>query len=359
MRKLPSIILSTILATGGILFIGPPAQATKLTCSDEQIEQEARKGKIIRSTDVTSYTRAGCELVGRKIEFPSGTLATIPAPGVTVVGSGLAIDGEDELPETYATMSETGQMAFAERHSDGTEALIGDTFMKLKLKTVIGQREKQSPQATSLLSQKCTYSTTNTDLLRWPDGVSYDWWMTENSNYPPPYGQTQLNVWNITGGSKSWQNRKTSCPGSYPAHKASTNYKGTSIRSASINSDTTCGPASDWYSLITFKSLANAPQPTLAYTCWYPGINGGIWEADIAFNSDYSWALRDNGYLLCSPGQFILEGVATHEFGHAFGLSHAPQSSDQVMRPNSSSCTTTDTELGTGDLASINHHYHY
>ncbi|MFK0003134.1 matrixin family metalloprotease [Paenarthrobacter sp. NPDC090520] len=307
--------------------------------------------------DVAVFSKGGCDLVGRKIQLPSGAVATVPVPGVTIVSSSLVKDGFKEAPETYSVTSPSGQVALAERYPSGVTNFFGDPSMQSKLKETITIRETSTTSSkAALASQKCTYSSANTNGPGWPSGISYDWWLTDTATYPTPYGQPDLTVWNIEAGSKAWQNRNTACAGSYPTHKASTNYKTTTTKVAGVAFDTSCQLAPDWTSVITFKPLTGN---VLGHTCWYYGVSGGLWEADIAFNKNVMWAMRDMGYLLCDPGEFILEGVAAHEFGHAFGLAHAPQTSEQVMRAQAASCTRTDTQLGTGDLASIYALYHY
>ncbi|WP_146806634.1 matrixin family metalloprotease [Cellulomonas persica] len=49
-----------------------------------------------------------------------------------------------------------------------------------------------------------------------------------------------------------------------------------------------------------------------------------------------------------------LEGVATHEAGHVFGLNHVDRSSLQVMKPYSGSCESGQRKLGPGDLRGMN-----
>jgi len=205
---------------------------------------------------------------------------------------------------------------------------------------------------------KCSYGGVNTDGTSWPNGVSYDWWITDNSSYPDPIGFAMGTAADISQGGSVWVNRQSKC-GSFAATRFATNNKGTTAAVASVNPDSTCSPLNDWSSVMTFKGITDSN--TLATTCWYQNLGGGLWEADIAFNSHVNWAVMDNGFWMCEPStnQYLLRAVAAHEIGHAAGLSHAPQESGQIMRPNTFPCDWDGVNLGTGDYNSLASLYHY
>jgi len=52
------------------------------------------------------------------------------------------------------------------------------------------------------------------------------------------------------------------------------------------------------------------------------GLDIGLDEVDIAFNSDVAWSLEPYSYANPSGAPFNFEGTALHEFGHALGLLH-------------------------------------
>lgn len=56
---------------------------------------------------------------------------------------------------------------------------------------------------------------------------------------------------------------------------------------------------------------------------------------------------------------FSVEGVATHEMGHVFGLSHVSESAhgNLTMSTKARPCTASDTTLGLGDVLGLRKKY--
>ena len=94
----------------------------------------------------------------------------------------------------------------------------------------------------------------------------------------------------------------------------------------------------------------------LALTCWWT-LNGNSIEADMKLNSaGYAWTT--------SPGtgcknRWSVEAVATHEFGHAFGLDHVSPVLDanQTMSPLILPCQNSQATLGRGDIMGLRAKY--
>jgi hypothetical protein len=102
------------------------------------------------------------------------------------------------------------------------------------------------------------------------------------------------------------------------------------------------------------------PSNVLALTCvwgyWWPG-DSIIDEADMVFSdtpNQFFYEVPVN----CS-NRYELQGVATHEFGHAFGLDHVDENRFPylTMSPNATQCTYSDSSLGLGDYNGLKTHY--
>lgn len=131
---------------------------------------------------------------------------------------------------------------------------------------------------------------------------------------------------------------------------------GTTSRTANI---TASGCSSDDdYDVIDFGPL---DAPAIARTCtWYISLPGDnpINNADIRFRSTTGLYFIGSVPSGCS-GRYSIEGVATHEFGHAFGLNHVSETSypTETMSSAATSCSLADASLGRSDYAGLYDHY--
>ncbi|MFT4156829.1 MAG: matrixin family metalloprotease [Microbacterium sp.] len=153
--------------------------------------------------------------------------------------------------------------------------------------------------------------------------------------------QINLAVWAITDGlSTTCGNRSN---GSFDT------YRGTTTSYAGIAADGSCTGQSGKNEV----SFGNITGTYLAWTCTYSAL-WSIGEADIKFdNSNRTWNTAATG---CS-GRYDLRGVATHEFGHFFGLKHSAQSAGQVMAPTTGTCNMANRQLGRGDQEGLRQIY--
>ena len=123
-------------------------------------------------------------------------------------------------------------------------------------------------------------------------------------------------------------------------------YQGTTSTSVNINSNSTCSNG-DGKSVVGFGNLASS---TLAMACWWTNSKGHTTEADIRFNKEeYNWTVSvPTG---CT-NKFVIKAVATHEFGHAYGLAHVsePAHGSLTMSTLIMACQKSEATLGLGDL---------
>jgi hypothetical protein len=123
-------------------------------------------------------------------------------------------------------------------------------------------------------------------------------------------------------------------------------YQGTTSRAPNISSSGGCR-GRDGRNVVGFGTL---PRGVLGMTCWWT-YNGRTVETDIKLNKAYySWFIvRRQG----CRGKWSIEGVATHEFGHAFGLGHVASYRHLIMSPVIKACQESQRWLGLGDIAGL------
>ena len=134
--------------------------------------------------------------------------------------------------------------------------------------------------------------------------------------------------------------------------QAANRYMGRTRVHMDVTRSSTCGQP-DGRSVVGFGVLA----PTdLALTCWWTR-NGHMVEADIKLNTaSFRWAPE------ARPGcvsEWSIVAVATHEFGHAFGLAHVHGSANEelTMSPLVAPCQDSTASLGLGDIRGLEAKY--
>ncbi|MFN2591059.1 MAG: matrixin family metalloprotease [Actinomycetota bacterium] len=128
-------------------------------------------------------------------------------------------------------------------------------------------------------------------------------------------------------------------------------YQGSTSSSANITTSAGCG-SRDGRNVVDFGTL---PVGYLALTCWWSS-GGTIIEADLRMNkASYGWVTSLAG---CSS-KWSIQGVTTHEFGHAFGMDHVSESShgNLTMSPTIFACQNSESSLGLGDVRGLENKY--
>jgi hypothetical protein len=108
----------------------------------------------------------------------------------------------------------------------------------------------------------------------------------------------------------------------------------------------------DGMNVIAFSDLG--PR-VVGFTCWW--FRGSVTiEADMILNKgDFRWTVNARG---CTT-QYIVEPVATHEFGHVFGLGHVSELQHPYLTMSEGGvwCDASASTLGRGDLLGLERRY--
>jgi hypothetical protein len=129
-------------------------------------------------------------------------------------------------------------------------------------------------------------------------------------------------------------------------------YLGRTDLEPNIRSDSRCTHR-DGHSVVAFGKLRPAD---LGLTCYWTR-NGHTVEADVVLNkSAYHWVITPGPRCL---GKWAVEDVATHEFGHVFGLDHVSERrhSTLTMSRLILPCRLSDATLGRGDIRGLRAKY--
>jgi hypothetical protein len=196
------------------------------------------------------------------------------------------------------------------------------------------------------VATECTDRAYALEGFHW--AADYHWAFQAGST---PSANTPANVAaGLQVGANAITNQRNSC-GLVDQVSATNSYAGVTTAGPNIPNSTTtisCGTR-DNANVVGFGVL---PPTYLAITCyWYS--NKVALEADVKFSRTHRWFAQ--AVPAGCSNTFGIEQVATHEFGHAFGLAHVAQAthSTQTMSPISAPCTNSKVTLGLGDVSGL------
>lgn len=306
-------------------------------------------GRIEAATLPASVDRSDCDLVGRTVVSGDVSLE-VPRPGHGVSGAALASDGESEL---FISTSKSGVVRIFESGHGSNATSAGESLL---LGPVTPEPCDENAVPGCLPPCETNSNAVNPVNARVRRGQP---WKFKASSTPKSL-TTAFALAEIKAGTKVILNSTNSCGLSDVVAKTSP-YKGTASAGSGIstNGSTITCPSSNGKNIVDFGAL---PGNVLGYACTRTTKIGSrpwfIVEADIRFKASGPWSTAiDSDECL---NEFDLRGVAAHERGHAFGVSHANPdvaNSQLTMWPSMFPCNSYARTLGKGDHTALNKLY--
>lgn len=128
------------------------------------------------------------------------------------------------------------------------------------------------------------------------------------------------------------------------------NYAGTTTTESDIDSNANClDPGAPGDDSVNTVDMGPMPTSYKGLMCYSANSTSNVVEADIRLNSSVPWTYTPGDTACKTYYRYDVEGVLTHEFGHAFGLSHNSESYS-TMYTWARSCDNWQRSLGRGDL---------
>ncbi|ROS68644.1 matrixin [Curtobacterium sp. PhB172] len=316
-----------IALTSVVIGIGAAAPAVAATtCSGDRV--------------TVQQLASGCAVASPTVVLPDGRQFVVPAAGTTVSAMPVAATGADDAGDVSIT--NTGRTGVAVRVDDvwsGSAAAVQQERTAVRARTAVPDRAGVvSRGAATTAATKAATSCTNTSYTR----LGFRWTAPVQWSYNPN-NQKVTGPSAIGAGADAWTGAVTAC-GRTINSTADQKHLGTLKQSMGVTATGGCGTANA-SSVVGWGSL---PSGTLGVTCVW-SRSGTAVETDQRYSTSVNWSAAAT----CSGDRFDLRGVATHEWGHAYGLGHTAKNSGLVMRPSATTCDTAQRGLGLGDLMGI------
>jgi hypothetical protein len=262
-----------------------------------------------------------------------GVSVVVPAPGETVWAEALAPDGG--LPVMLAVASGLDGSVTVYRGE------AAEDLLHARSSSVSAGSARVTAQSACSDTAYAAYST------RWTSTYKF---RIKTSSFPSEVDK-DATVSAIKAGAGNITGSDNDC-GMGDQVGVAYNYEGSTDTGPNVNSSGGCS-SRDSKNVAGFGSL---PSTMLALTCWW-GSGGSMIEADVRLNkASFLWVVNVGSG--CS-NKFQVEAVATHEFGHAFGLGHVSEATHGAltMSPTIYPCQRGETTLGRGDVLGLQSKY--
>lgn len=278
---------------------------------------------------------SGCHVDSGVIALDDGRTFAVPAAGVTLTAAPVAAGDTDP-----------GDVVIANRGAAGIAVqdaeVWGGSLAAVRQERAAQQRRTLGPTIRGTVSHGG--ATTSASCGSKAYVLTGAHWESPIRWRYNPSGAKVSKVAAFQRGAEAWTGTITAC-GQTVQSAAAQKYLGTTKQQPAVTADGGCG-ASDSTSVIGWGTL---PSTTLALTCVWSYTDGVAFETDQRYSTSHRWGSTST----CSGNRFDLRGIATHEWGHSYGLGHTAQQSGLVMKPSSTVCDTAQRTLGLGDVRGI------
>lgn len=288
-----------------------------------------------------SALSSGCAVTSGTIVLPDGRAFVVPSAGTTV--SAMPVAAAGAVDDGDVSITNTGRFGVAV-HAD--ERWSGSPAAVERERAAAQQRTGAGPAVPrvsggAVRSTAATAAAANCGSTAYAK-LGFRWTQPVQWSYNPN-NQRVSGAAAMGAGADAWTGTTTAC-GRTVGSSAGVVYRGTLRQAMGVTATGGCG-ASNGSSVVGWGSLRSG---TLAVTCVW-SRSGVAVEVDQRYSTSVAWSASST----CSGSRFDVRGVATHEWGHAFGLGHVVQNSALVMKPASTTCEVSQRALGLGDLIGI------
>jgi len=274
-------------------------------------------------SDLTASEQRGTVLAaapGTTVEVLDGVAAFVPAPGDAVTIEIVYDDGAMDLVEL--STDEDGIVRVRQPDLGFTTELDGD----------------------AACASKCDGTGHSTLGHAWDERLR---WRYNDAHRPGSVGK-QATIDALKYAAATITTSRNGC--SMADHVSATQtYDGTTSTAPNLTASPTtitCN-ANDGKNVVGWAT--NLASNVLGATCTWRSGDVAV-ETDAKYNSDRAWFAGDAVPSGCST-KFSLRAVASHEFGHAFGLGHSGCA--QTMAPAIPPCESHRRKLGRGDVLGL------
>ncbi|GGK95095.1 hypothetical protein JOE58_002488 [Curtobacterium luteum] len=321
--------LAAALVGAGVVSASPAVAATSPTA-----------GASCPSGTLSLRTlESGCTTSTGTVRLADGRTFAVPARGESVAALSVAAAGAEELPEVVVT--NTGNSGVAVRVGEAWQG--SPSAVRQAERSTLGTADTAHTADTgaatvrpSAASTKCTSKANTQNDYRWSSTVQ---WYYNPSGTRTTYGDDALR-----SAADAWTGTITSC-GTTVTSSARESFVREATQAPDLTKDGGCA-TNNGYSVMGWGAL---PAGTLGVTCVWYDQNGVAREADQRYATRYSWSSTAT----CSGSRYDMQAVATHEWGHLYGLGHVASGTGQVMEPSGGTCATGSRTLGLGDMTGI------